>query len=129
MINKYTYIRDHTKFTDNIIHKKRLEIISIIKEKLIDGNFIISGSISVKDPNVPEFEYIEKRVIFVLNKNNGNILSETIYENKEAKKGKRDGFMCVNNVNGSNEYIVKAVSDFDNGFTLRHKEVVLEKVV
>lgn len=39
MINKYTYIRDHTKFTDSIIHKKRLEIISIIKEKLINGNF------------------------------------------------------------------------------------------
>jgi len=39
MINKYTYIRDHTKFTDNIIHKKRLEIISIITEKLMNGNF------------------------------------------------------------------------------------------
>ena len=39
MINKYTYLRGHTKFADNIIHKKRLEIISIIKEKLMNGNF------------------------------------------------------------------------------------------
>jgi hypothetical protein len=39
MINKNTYVRGHTKFIDNIIHKKRLEIISIIKEKLINGNF------------------------------------------------------------------------------------------
>jgi hypothetical protein len=39
MINKITYLRGHTKFIDNIIHKKRLEIISIIKEKLINGNF------------------------------------------------------------------------------------------
>ena len=39
MINKYTYLRGHTKFTDNIIHRKRLEIISIINEKLMNGNF------------------------------------------------------------------------------------------
>jgi len=39
MINKYTYLRGHTKFVDNIIHKKRLEIISIIKENLISSNF------------------------------------------------------------------------------------------
>jgi len=39
MINKYTYLRGHTKFVDNIIHKKRLEIISIIKENLISPNF------------------------------------------------------------------------------------------
>ena len=39
MINKFTYIRNHTNFTDKIIHKKRLEIISIIKEKLMNGNF------------------------------------------------------------------------------------------
>jgi len=39
MINKYTYLRGHTKFADNIIHKKRLEIISIIKENLISPNF------------------------------------------------------------------------------------------
>tara|TARA_Y100000389_G_scaffold199921_1_gene239304 strand:- start:1735 stop:2421 length:687 start_codon:yes stop_codon:yes gene_type:complete len=39
MINKYTYLRGHTKFTDKIIHKKRLEIISIIKEKLMNNNF------------------------------------------------------------------------------------------
>tara|TARA_B100000902_G_C26882164_1_gene703164 strand:+ start:25 stop:693 length:669 start_codon:yes stop_codon:yes gene_type:complete len=34
MTNKNTYLRSHTKFTDNIIHKKRLEIISIIKDEL-----------------------------------------------------------------------------------------------
>jgi hypothetical protein len=34
MINKNTYLRSHTKLTDNIIHKKRLEIISIIKDEL-----------------------------------------------------------------------------------------------
>jgi len=39
MINKFTYIRNHSNFTDNIIHKKRLEIISIIKENLISSNF------------------------------------------------------------------------------------------
>ena len=39
MINKFTYIRNHSNFTDNIIHKKRLEIISIIKENLISPNF------------------------------------------------------------------------------------------
>ena len=39
MINKFTYIRNHTNFTDKIIHKKRLEIISIIKENLISPNF------------------------------------------------------------------------------------------
>ena len=39
MINKNTYLRSHTKFTDKIIHKKRLEIISIIKDKLGNDNF------------------------------------------------------------------------------------------
>lgn len=39
MINKHTYLEGHTKFTDNIIHKKRLEIITIIKEKLMNGDF------------------------------------------------------------------------------------------
>ena len=34
MINKNTYLRGHTKFTDNIIQKKRLEIVSIIKGEL-----------------------------------------------------------------------------------------------
>ena len=34
MINKNTYLRSHTKFTDKIIQKKRLEIISIIKSEL-----------------------------------------------------------------------------------------------
>ena len=39
MINKNTYLRSHTKFTDKIIHNKRLEIISIIKDKLGNNNF------------------------------------------------------------------------------------------
>ena len=39
MINKNTYLRSHTKFTDKIIHNKRLEIISIIKYKLGNNNF------------------------------------------------------------------------------------------
>ena len=39
MINKDTYLRSHTKFTDKIIQNKRLEIISIIKEKLMNNNF------------------------------------------------------------------------------------------
>lgn len=39
MLNKNTYLRDHTKFADNIIHRKRLEIISIIREKLMNDNF------------------------------------------------------------------------------------------
>ena len=39
MINKNTYLRSHTKFTDKIIHNKRLEIISIIKDKLDNNNF------------------------------------------------------------------------------------------
>ena len=39
MINKNTYLRSHTKFTDKIIHNKRLEIISIIKDKLGNDNF------------------------------------------------------------------------------------------
>jgi len=40
MINKNTYLRSHTKLTDNIIHKKRLEIISIIKGELENKSFI-----------------------------------------------------------------------------------------
>lgn len=40
MINKNTYLRSHTKFTDNIIHKKRLEIISIIKGELENKSLI-----------------------------------------------------------------------------------------
>ena len=40
MINKNTYLRSHTKLTDNIIHKKRLEIISVIKGELESKNFI-----------------------------------------------------------------------------------------
>ena len=40
MINKNTYLRNHTKFTDNIIHKKRLEIISIIKDELENKSFV-----------------------------------------------------------------------------------------
>jgi hypothetical protein len=40
MINKNTYLRSHTKFTDNIIHKKRLEIISIINVELENKCFI-----------------------------------------------------------------------------------------
>lgn len=39
MINKNTYLRSHTKFTDKIIHNKRLEIISIIKDRLGNDNF------------------------------------------------------------------------------------------
>lgn len=39
MINKNTYISGHTKFTDKIIHNKRLEIISIVKQELKDNNF------------------------------------------------------------------------------------------
>ena len=39
MINKNTYLRSHTKFTDKIINKKRLEIISIIKDILDNDNF------------------------------------------------------------------------------------------
>jgi len=38
MINENTYLRSHTKFTDKIIHNKRLEIISIIKEELKNKN-------------------------------------------------------------------------------------------
>ena len=38
MINENTYLRGHTKFTDKIIHNKRLEIISIIKEELKNKN-------------------------------------------------------------------------------------------
>lgn len=38
MINKNTYVRGHTKFTDKIIHRKRLEIISIIKNELENKN-------------------------------------------------------------------------------------------
>mgnify|MGYP000035070927 FL=1 len=40
MINKNTYLRSHTKFTDNIIHKKRLEIISVIKGELENKSLI-----------------------------------------------------------------------------------------
>jgi len=39
MINKLTYLKNHTKFTDNIIHKKRYEILSNIKKELINNNF------------------------------------------------------------------------------------------
>ena len=39
MINKNTYLRSHTKFIDKIIHNKRLEIISIIKEKINKNDF------------------------------------------------------------------------------------------
>ena len=39
MINKDTYLRDHTKFSDKIIFKKRLEIILIIKNRLKNNNF------------------------------------------------------------------------------------------
>ena len=39
MINKNTYLRSHTKFIDKIIHDKRLEIISIIKEKINKNDF------------------------------------------------------------------------------------------
>ena len=40
MINKNTYLRSHTKLTDNIIHKKRLEIISAIKGELENKSLI-----------------------------------------------------------------------------------------
>ena len=40
MINKNTYLRSHTKLTDNIIHKKRLEIISMIKGELENKSLI-----------------------------------------------------------------------------------------
>ena len=40
MINKNTYLRSHTKLTDNIIHKKRLEIISVIKGELENKRLI-----------------------------------------------------------------------------------------
>ena len=40
MINKNTYLRSHTKLTDNIIHKKRLEIISVIKGELENKSLI-----------------------------------------------------------------------------------------
>ena len=40
MINKNTYLRSHTKLTDNIILKKRLEIISVIKRELENMNLI-----------------------------------------------------------------------------------------
>ena len=40
IINKNTYVRSHTKFTDKIIHKKRLEIISIIKDELKNNSLI-----------------------------------------------------------------------------------------
>jgi hypothetical protein len=40
MINKNTYLRSHTKFTDNIIHKKRLDIISIIKDELENKSLV-----------------------------------------------------------------------------------------
>ena len=39
MINKFTYLKNHTKFTDNIIHKKRYEILSNINKELINNNF------------------------------------------------------------------------------------------
>tara|TARA_B110000008_G_C16955354_1_gene557966 strand:- start:901 stop:1587 length:687 start_codon:yes stop_codon:yes gene_type:complete len=39
MINKNTYLSSHTKFTDNIIQKKRLEIVSIIKGELENKSF------------------------------------------------------------------------------------------
>ena len=39
MINKNTYLNSHTKFTDNIIQKKRLEIVSIIKGELENMSF------------------------------------------------------------------------------------------
>ena len=39
MINKNTYLRSYTKFIDKIIHNKRLEIISIIKEKINKNDF------------------------------------------------------------------------------------------
>lgn len=39
MINENTYLKSHTKFTDKIIYRKRLEIISIIKEELKNNNF------------------------------------------------------------------------------------------
>ena len=39
MINKFTYLKNHTKFTDNIIHKKRYEILSHIKKELINNDF------------------------------------------------------------------------------------------
>ena len=40
MINKNTYLRGHTKLTDNIIHKKRLEIISLVKSELENKGLI-----------------------------------------------------------------------------------------
>ena len=40
MINKNTYVRSHTKFSDDIIRKKRLEIISIIKDELENKSLI-----------------------------------------------------------------------------------------
>jgi len=39
MINKNTYLSSHTKFTDNKIQKKRLEIVSIIKAELENMSF------------------------------------------------------------------------------------------
>ena len=35
MINKNTYLRSHTKFTDNIIHKKRIDLFQ--KEIILFG--------------------------------------------------------------------------------------------
>ncbi len=38
MINENTYLKSHTKFTDKIIYRKRLEIISIIRKELKNNN-------------------------------------------------------------------------------------------
>ena len=62
MINKNTYLRSHTKLTDNIILKKRLEIISVIKRELENMNLIDIFDIGTTQDNSKSSNLIIKNL-------------------------------------------------------------------
>ena len=62
MINDNTYLRNHTKFTDNIIYKKRLKFISIIKSEIENKGFFDILDIGTTQDNYPSSNLIIKNL-------------------------------------------------------------------
>jgi len=62
MINDDTYLRNHTKFTDNIIYKKRLKFISIIKSEIENKGFFDILDIGTTQDNYPSSNLIIKNL-------------------------------------------------------------------
>ena len=62
MINDDTYLRNHTKFTDKIIYKKRLKFISIIKSEIENKGFFDILDIGTTQDNYPSSNLIIKNL-------------------------------------------------------------------